>query len=120
LEEFSPQERSLFLKFVWGRTRLPPVATQLTEKFCIQSFVKKDSHGQVKDDNQDQYLPEARKFMNNNILIEFICIIIIDTCFFALDLPRYSSKHILREKLLYAIYNCRAIDTDFRVRDEDA
>lgn len=34
------------------------------------------------------------------------------TCFFLLKLPRYSSKDILREKLKYAIYFCKSIDTD--------
>jgi len=34
------------------------------------------------------------------------------TCFFTLDLPNYSSKEIMKEKLLYAIINCKAIDLD--------
>jgi len=34
------------------------------------------------------------------------------TCYFALHLPAYSSKAILQEKLLYAIYNCMAMDLD--------
>lgn len=34
------------------------------------------------------------------------------TCFFTLDLPKYSSIEIMREKLLYAIINCKAIDLD--------
>ena len=39
------------------------------------------------------------------------------TCFFALDLPQYSSEAIMREKLLFAIQFCKAIDTDVRVTD---
>jgi E3 ubiquitin-protein ligase HERC2 len=31
------------------------------------------------------------------------------TCFFALDLPEYSSEAILREKLLFAIQFCKAV-----------
>ncbi len=34
------------------------------------------------------------------------------TCFFTLDLPDYSTEHVMRSKLLYAIYGCAAIDTD--------
>lgn len=34
------------------------------------------------------------------------------TCFFVLRLPPYSSKSIMADKLRYAINNCRAIDTD--------
>ena len=31
---------------------------------------------------------------------------------FQLDLPQYSSADVLAERLRYAIYNCRGIDTD--------
>ncbi len=34
------------------------------------------------------------------------------TCFFLLKLPRYSCREVLREKLKYAIYFCKSIDTD--------
>ena len=34
------------------------------------------------------------------------------TCFFLLKLPRYSCKPVLEEKLRYAIYFCKSIDTD--------
>lgn len=34
------------------------------------------------------------------------------TCFFTVDLPRYSTKEILKTKLKYAIFNCIAIDGD--------
>ena len=33
-------------------------------------------------------------------------------CFFSLELPRYSSLEIMKEKLRYAIFNCTAIDGD--------
>jgi hypothetical protein len=32
------------------------------------------------------------------------------TCFFQLDLPRYTSKEVLKEKLLSAIYYCKDMD----------
>lgn len=34
------------------------------------------------------------------------------TCFFTLDLPRYTSKQALHDKLLYASTHCKAIDLD--------
>lgn len=34
------------------------------------------------------------------------------TCFFELELPRYSSVSVMRERLRYSIMNCAAIDTD--------
>lgn len=42
----------------------------------------------------DQYMPVAH------------------TCFFSLELPRYSSLEITRDRLRYAIVNCQAIDVD--------
>ena len=45
------------------------------------------------------------------------------TCFFSLEVPKYSSFELLKEKLKYAISNCQAIDTDGRPyeiwQDED-
>ena len=34
------------------------------------------------------------------------------TCFFNFVLPRYSSLELLRERLLYAIRQCRSVDAD--------
>lgn len=39
------------------------------------------------------------------------------TCFFSIELPRYSTKDILKDKLTYAITHCQAIDTDGRAYD---
>lgn len=63
-------------------------------RFQIQAFTKVSP-----EEDQDEYLPEAQ------------------TCFFSLSLPAYSSCSIMREKLLYAIYTCKEIDTDFIVSD---
>jgi hypothetical protein len=45
----------------------------------------------------DDYLPHAQ------------------TCFFSLSLPRYSSKEVLRAKLLLAIANSPNMDADVRL-----
>ena len=34
------------------------------------------------------------------------------TCFFSIELPAYTSKDAMRQKLLYAITHCTAIDLD--------
>ncbi len=39
------------------------------------------------------------------------------TCFFSIELPKYSVYEILRDKLKYAITHCQAIDTDGRAFD---
>jgi len=87
LNEWSPEEQSLFLRFCWGRSRLPLTTSGFSgKKFKIDNL----SRGGTAD-NQ---LPEA-------------C-----TCFFTLKLPGYSTIEIMRAKLLYAIHNCVAIDAD--------
>uniref|UniRef100_T1IYS2 HECT-type E3 ubiquitin transferase n=1 Tax=Strigamia maritima TaxID=126957 RepID=T1IYS2_STRMM len=87
MEEFTNNERSLFLRFVWGRTRLPRT---------IADFRGRDFVLQVLDkyNPADHFLPESY------------------TCFFLLKMPRYSRKEVLREKLKYAIHFCKSIDTD--------
>jgi hypothetical protein len=39
------------------------------------------------------------------------------TCNQQLELPRYSTKEILKERLLYAIANCTTIEMDFMATD---
>ena len=34
------------------------------------------------------------------------------TCMFQLHLPAYTSAAVLKEKLRYAVYNCKGIDND--------
>mmetsp|Transcript_8955 Transcript_8955/g.19720 ORF Transcript_8955/g.19720 Transcript_8955/m.19720 type:complete len:350 (+) Transcript_8955:1474-2523(+) len=85
MREFDHEERAALLKFTWGRTRLPLSAGEFTQRFKIQSFNKSPP---------DAYYPVAH------------------TCFFSLELPRYSSLEILKDKLRYAIFNCEAIDGD--------
>ncbi|KAK9747352.1 HECT-domain (ubiquitin-transferase) [Popillia japonica] len=87
MEEFTNQERSLFLRFVWGRTRLPrTIADFRGRDFVIQVLDKYNP--------PDHFLPESY------------------TCFFLLKMPRYSCKPVLQEKLKYAIHFCKSIDTD--------
>ena len=84
LEDFTTDERRAFLKFIWGRSRLPAKAAKSLE-FKVQVLFK---------DMPDLFLPVAH------------------TCFFSIDIPRYSNKHIMRSKLVYSMYNCVAIDAD--------
>jgi len=89
LEEFTHHQRSNFLRFVWGQSRLPTRSEDFQEQFGIQTSPK----------NDDCILPVSH------------------TCFFSLELPRYSSREVMKKKLLYAISNCHAIDTDFVVQN---
>jgi len=85
LRSMSEQEKRMFLKFVWGRSRLPLTEAQFTQQFRLTRL----SHS-----SPDIALPVSH------------------TCFFQLDLPSYSTEAILRSKLMYAIVNCSAIDGD--------
>jgi len=86
LESMSPQEHQLFLRFTWGRSRLPLYSDQFTQEFKISKMFS---------EQPDKTLPLSH------------------TCFFELELPEYSTFDIMKEKLLYAVTECEAIDTDF-------
>jgi hypothetical protein len=94
--EFTEEEKSSFLRFAWARPTLPPRGMDFPQKLKIQSSVGDDSGG-----NADRYLPKAH------------------TCFFSINLPRYSCKEVLAERLRYAINNCTEMDADFRLADAD-
>jgi hypothetical protein len=85
---FDNDQRIALLRFAWGRTRLPLPGQTWERKFKIASH-SRSQRGVV-----DNYLPEAH------------------TCFFTLDLPRYTSLEVTYEKLLFAIVNCIAVDGD--------
>lgn len=95
LTEMDMEQRALFLQFVWARSRLPLLPSGMIMKFKIQGAP--DSVNVKPDD----HLPLAH------------------TCFFSISLPNYSSKAILQSKLLYAIKNCRAMDSDFRLHNSE-
>jgi len=84
LRGFNNKQRQDFLRFVWGRTRLP-LKTHWSQKFRLKPY----NHSKP-----DTRLPKSH------------------TCFFGLDMPSYSTTAIASAKLLYAVTHCRAIDTD--------
>jgi len=86
LDSFSSEQRQMFLRFVWGRSRLPLSDSDWNMPFSINQLKASEDK-----------LP------------------ISHTCFFSVDLPMYTSYEQLREKILYAAYNCTAIDVDFNV-----
>jgi hypothetical protein len=95
LREFTPLEKSEFLRFAWARSRLPATASEFKTKFKLQ-----EPRVQTLQ-NPDLHLPQSH------------------TCFFSLTLPAYSSQSILREKLLYASRNCATMDLDMKLQDDE-
>jgi hypothetical protein len=95
LESMDDEDRTLFLRFVWARSRMPASAQDLPMNFKLQAAAA-PSKGKA-----DDYLPHAQ------------------TCFFSLSLPSYSSRDVLREKLLYAISNSPNMDADVRLHNAE-
>lgn len=87
-EEFTNEDRSKFLKFTWGRARLPPADRLQDQKFKI-------------------YLMDSSRYTDHNTHFPES-----HTCFFQLDLPRYTTDEACKAKILYAVYACGEIDTD--------
>jgi len=85
--KMSNSERSKLLQFVWGRSRLPANKQDFDKKMSI--LLLDHSGGDPND-----YLPVSH------------------TCFFQLDLPKYTDANIMYNKLVYAITYCGSIDTD--------
>ena len=74
MEGLDNKDRSQFLRFTWGRSRLPHKDNWPRPfKLCARNY-------------GDDMLPLAH------------------TCFFELELPQYSSEKIMRERLLFAIH----------------
>jgi len=92
IESLSPLEHSLFLRFTWGRSRLPLFSDQFTQEFKLSKLAT---------ETPDKTLPLSH------------------TCFFELELPPYTSFDIMKQKLVYAITECEAIDTDFNPNNAD-
>lgn len=105
LESMSPQEHQLFLRFTWGRSRLPLFDDQFTQVHIslskISHIVQEFKIAKLASDQPDKTLPLSH------------------TCFFELELPEYPTFEVMKEKLLYAITECEAIDTDFNPTNAD-
>jgi hypothetical protein len=84
LEEMTQKERQLFIRFVSGQSRLWSDDAAFVMKFKL--------------------MPSA---LDNDIILP-----VSHTCFFSLELPRYSTQTIMRAKLLYSINNAFQIDAD--------
>jgi len=84
LSNMEEEDKTLYLKFAWGRSRLPFDCSKLQYRHCLYfaSHMSKDS------------LPESH------------------TCFFQTDLSDYESEELLEKKLLVAIRFCGEIDND--------
>jgi len=83
-EAWSDVERSAYLKFVWGRSRLPIDLTRLSRKHEVR------------------LMPHlgATAFPQSH------------TCFFQLDCPDYATDELMNNRLSAAAQLCGEMDTD--------
>jgi len=86
-EAMNDEQRSLYLKFVWGRSRLPLDLTKLEYKHEVRLM---DHMGKTD-------FPQAH------------------TCFFQLDLPPYETDEMCSQRIIAASELCGGIDTDHGV-----
>lgn len=91
LTEMSQEQRAAFVNFVSARSRLPSSA----DAFLMPLKIEAPS-GPARD-KPDAWLPKS------------------STCFMKLSLPKYSSKEVLRAKLLTAISHSWNMDADVRL-----
>jgi hypothetical protein len=90
LAEESPATREAFVNFVTARSRLPP---------GVQLKIEMPT-GQQRS-QPDKFMPQSA------------------TCFSVLKLPPYTSKEVLRTRLLYAIHHAATMDADMRASNAE-
>jgi len=139
MEGFPQRERQLFLRFAWGRSRLPlRSAGQWEQEMEIQRPYHHDRRpprfhpgppGAAaaagvphvdEGDVGDAGGPSSSAAGGGGGVAprrEDTMLPSSHTCFFQVDLPAYSSAAILRQKLLYAITEGIAIDADHAAQD---
>ena len=86
LEAFTPEQRSLFLSFIWARNRLP-----VNDDEWGESAMKIHT---LETPTPDEHFP------------------VTHTCFFSMEWPRYSSFEVAHAKLAYCIVHCTDMDMD--------
>lgn len=76
----------MYLKFVWGRSKIPQDTSNLAYRHnvCLYSHWNPNS------------LPKAH------------------TCFFTIDIPEYKDYETMEKRIKLAIETCGEIDDDFR------
>ena len=129
-QRFSEQQKSSFLQFVNGSSRLPARAADFEKRFRLQRFYP--STGKA-----DDYLPVAhtwsaeqthrthRQYSQTHSRVHLLLahrslycphpplygVLCVDS-FFSLEWPCYSTVEVAYQRLLYAITHCVAIDAD--------
>ena len=86
---FDDSQRAKFIAFTWGRSRLPHSEKDYEQRFKITSHNNAEASR-----NPDSFFPIAH------------------TCFFQIELPRYTSIEAMSKKVIWAMESCASIDDD--------
>ena len=93
-ESFDQDMRKAYLKFVWGRSKIPMDVSNLYHQHKITCYSYWPANS----------LPKSH------------------TCFFMIDIPEYKDFETMNDKIKYAIETCGEIDDDYSagsIRGED-
>jgi hypothetical protein len=83
MEEFTPEQRCQYLKFVWGRARLPSNLKGAQKHYLYVGNIR----------NKEAFP-------------------IGHTCGFSLEFPRYEDYDLMKQRFTFAIETCAEIDGD--------
>jgi hypothetical protein len=136
MESFTNEERAQVMAFAWGRRRMPPQVLDDLVAAALRSRLRSLSLSFLVSRSR-AYFPLLSSFRDlahcsyhvplplpaaqvGGVHFKMCVDSGLDdrhmprshTCFFAIDLPRYTKEETMREKLLYAAKYCSAIDND--------
>eukprot|EP00479_Gromia_sphaerica_P008468 TRINITY_DN3234_c0_g1_i1.p1 TRINITY_DN3234_c0_g1~~TRINITY_DN3234_c0_g1_i1.p1 ORF type:complete len:110 (+),score=18.69 TRINITY_DN3234_c0_g1_i1:242-571(+) len=97
LTDFSQENRRKFIRFAWAQDRLPADDDEF-QRSHTRLLIK----------------PPAKHYSNPDIALPRA-----DTCFFNIELPRYSTRDIMELKFLFAINQTVTMNADEENMDDD-
>ena len=109
LGEFTHEDRRRFVKFAWGQSRLPTTDADWRSRglrFLIKPVMERGGHGGGGGEGGAAAAAEARRKSQDGRLLH------ADTCFFNVELPRYSSLEVMRRQLTLCISIASGLDGD--------
>lgn len=104
--EFTDEQRSQFLIFVYGRSRLSASNTNWDTRFSINKLFETDTFP----------IGHTCFFSSVHGCVELIRLI-LSSC--RVDLPSYTSLEVMTQKVSFAIANCNTIDADGGLVEEE-
>ena len=91
IDEFTPEERNEFLRFVWGRSRLPKNSAGINFLYYLnpESKVDKAEERRIQESLKNPHFKLTPKWAKDSIPQSH-------TCTFQFDTPEFSSREIMK------------------------